>query len=192
MHPYPTRKLICCAALVVTNCLLVCGSAKAVEFEGVMLPNSLTAGGKNLRLNGMGLRTRAVFKIYVGGLYLESNSKDPAKILLADAGKLVQIHFLRDLTRDQLVDDFQHAFERNARDKTGQRDAFDRMLTLVPDVWKGDTLTFLYLPGKGTTLQVGDRELGVFEGKGFASAVFAMWLGPYPTSRDLQTGMLGK
>ena len=45
------------------------------------------------------------------------------------------------------------------------------MLALVPDVKEGSTLTFTYLPGKGTTLQVGNKELGVFEGKGFADAV---------------------
>ena len=65
------------------------------------------------------------------------------------------------------------------------------MLALLSDVKKGDTLTFTYLPGKGTTLQIGDKELGVFEGKGFADAVFSIWLGPKPPTADLKKGMLG-
>jgi hypothetical protein len=52
-------------------------------------------------------------------------------------------------------------------------------------------LTFTYLPAKGTTLQVGNKELGVFEGKGFGDAVFSIFLGPKPPSEDLQKGMLG-
>jgi hypothetical protein len=50
---------------------------------------------------------------------------------------------------------------------------------------------FTYLPGKGTTLQVGNKELGVFDGKGFADAVFSIWLGSKPPSEDLRKGMLG-
>jgi hypothetical protein len=43
----------------------------------------------------------------------------------------------------------------------------------------------------GTALEVDDRQLGVFEGKGFADAVFSIWPGPKPPSEDLKSGMLG-
>ena len=101
------------------------------------------------------------------------------------------MHFLRDLSRSQLVEGFQEGFENNVQDKTIQKAAFDRMLALIPDVKEGSTMTFTYVPGKGTTLLVGDRELGVFEGKGFADAVFSIWLGPKPPSDDLKKGLLG-
>ncbi len=77
------------------------------------------------------------------------------------------------------------------KDRASQKAAFDRMLALVPDVKEGSTLTFAYLPGKGTTLSAGSKELGVFEGKGFADAVFAIWLGPKPPSEDLKKGLPG-
>ena len=101
------------------------------------------------------------------------------------------MHFLRDLTKAQLVEAFQEGFEGNVKDRAPQKAAFDKMLALVPDVKEGSTLTFAYLPGKGTTLSAGSKELGVFEGKGFADAVFAIWLGPKPPSDDLKKGMLG-
>jgi hypothetical protein len=56
---------------------------------------------------------------------------------------------------------------------------------------EGETLTFAYLPGKGTTLQVGNKELGTFESKGFADAILSIWLGTKPPSEDLKKGMLG-
>jgi chalcone isomerase-like protein len=99
------------------------------------------------------------------------------------------MHFLRDLTRAQLVEAFQEGFEANAKAKAVQKAAFDKMLALAPDVTEGATLMFTYVPGKGTTLLVGDKELGVFEGKGFADAVFSIWLGPKPPSEDLKKGM---
>jgi hypothetical protein len=163
----------------------------AGELSGVTLPDTLKVGDKTLKLNGLGLRKKAVFKVYVGGLYLESPSKDAGAILTADQAKAIRMHFLRDLTKAQLVEAFQEGFDANVKDRGPQKAAFDKMLALVPDAKEGSTLTFTYLPGKGTTLSAGSKELGVFEGKGFADAVFAIWLGPKPPSEDLKKGLLG-
>jgi len=180
------------AAVLVVSAVLPLGTAAlAGELAGVTLPDTLKAGEKTLKLNGLGLRKRAVFKVYVGGLYLESPSRDAGAILASEQAKAIRMHFLRDLTKAQLVEAFQEGFEANVKDRAAQKAAFDRMLALVPDVKEGSTLTFAYLPGKGTTLSVGSKELGVFEGKGFADAVFAIWLGPRPPSADLKNGMLG-
>jgi hypothetical protein len=166
-------------------------AALAAELAGATLPDTLKTGEKTLKLNGLGLRKKAVFKVYVGGLYLESPSKDAGAVLAADQAKAIRMHFLRDLTKAQLVEAFQEGFEANVKDRVPQKAAFDRMLALVPDVKEGSTLTFTYLPGKGTTLSAGSKDLGLFEGKGFADAVFAIWLGPKPPSDDLKKGMLG-
>jgi len=166
-------------------------AALAGELAGATLADTLKAGEKTLKLNGLGLRKKAMFKVYVGGLYLESPSKDAGAILASDQAKAIRMHFLRDLTKAQLVEAFQEGFDANAKDKAAQKAAFDRMLALVPDVKEGSTLTFAYLPGKGTTLSAGSKDLGVFEGQGFAGAVFAIWLGPKPPSEDLKKGMLG-
>jgi hypothetical protein len=166
-------------------------AAVAGELAGITMPDALKAGEKTLKLNGLGLRKKAVFKVYVGGLYLECPSKDAGAILASDQAKAIRMHFLRDLTKAQLVEAFQEGFEANAKDKPAQKAAFDKMLALVPDVKEGTTMTFVYLPGKGTTLAAGSKELGVFEGKGFADAVFSIWLGPKPPSEDLKKGMLG-
>jgi len=166
-------------------------AALAGELAGATLPDTLKSGEMTLKLNGLGLRKKSMFKVYVGGLYLESPSKDAGAILAADQAKAIRMHFLRDLTKAQLVEALRAGFEANAKDKPGQKAAFDKMLALIPDVKEGDTLTFTYQPAKGTTLQVGNKELGVFEGKGFGDAVFSIFLGPKPPSEDLQKGMLG-
>ena len=185
------RTLSCAAVLVMLTASTLHTAALAGQLEGATLADTLTAGEKTLKLNGLGLRKKALFKVYVGGLYLESPSKDAGAILAADQAKAIRLHFLRDLTKRQLVEAFQEGFEANAQDKAAQKAAFDKMLALVPDVKTGSTLTFTYLPGKGTTLQVADKELGLFESKAFADAVFSIWLGPKPPSEDLRKGMLG-
>jgi len=191
MKSFVVGTLCLVAALVVSPVSTPGTVAVAAELSGVTLPDTLKVGEKTLKLNGLGLRKKAVFKVYVGGLYLESPSKDAGAILMADQGKALRMHFLRDLTKAQLVEAFQEGFEGNVKDQTPQKAAFDRMLALVPDVKEGSTLTFAYLPGKGTTLSAGSKDLGIFEGKGFADAVFAIWLGPKPPSEDLKKGLLG-
>ncbi|HZO38104.1 MAG TPA: chalcone isomerase family protein [Methylomirabilota bacterium] len=191
MKRFVVRTLSCTAVLVIVAASTLDTAALAGELEGATLPDTLKAGEKTLKLNGLGLRKKAMFKVYVGGLYLESPSKDAGAILASDQAKAIRLHFLRDLTKGQLVEAFQEGFDANAKDKAAQKAAFDRMLALIPDVKAGSSLMFAYLPGKGTTLQVGSKELGVFDGKGFADAVFSIWLGSKPPSEDLRKGMLG-
>jgi hypothetical protein len=180
------------AAVVIVLALSPLGTAAhAAELAGATLPDTVSAGDKTLKLNGIGLRKKAMFKVYVCGLYLESPSKDADAILAADQAKAIRMHFLRDLTKAQLVEAFEEGFEANAKDKAGQKAAFEKMLALIPDTKEGDTLTFTYLPGKGTALRVGDKDLGAFAGKGFADAVFSIWLGAKPPTEDLKKGMLG-
>jgi hypothetical protein len=191
MESSVVRTLGFTAVLVMLTASTLQTVALARELEGATLADTVKTGEKTLKLNGLGLRKKAMFKVYVGGLYLESPSKDADAILASDQAKAIRLYFLRDLTKAQLVEAFQEGFGANAKDKAAQKAAFDKMLALIPDVKTGSTLTFTYLPGKGTTLQVADKDLGVFEGKGFADAVFSIWLGSKPPSGDLKKGMLG-
>lgn len=166
--------------------------AAAKELAGVTMPDTLSVGDKTLKLNGLGLRKKAIFKVYVGGLYLEAPSKDAAAILASDQAKAVRMTFLRDVSKSQLKDAFAEGFEANAKEKAAaQKAAIEKLYSLIPDMKETQTLSLTYVPGKGTTVSHGDKELGVIEGKEFAEALFALWLGPKPPSEDLKKGMLG-
>lgn len=167
-------------------------SAQAKELAGVTMPDTLSVGGTTLKLNGLGLRKRAIVKVYVGGLYLEAPSKDAAAILAADAPKAVRMHFVRSVSKAQLIDSFKEGFEGNAKEKaTAQKANVEKLFGMLSDVQDGEAMTFSYVPGKGTTVSKGDKVIGTIEGKEFAGALFALWLGPKPPSEDLKKGMLG-
>src|SRR5512132_1323264 len=141
MKRFVVRTLSCAAVLVIVAASTLDTAALAGELEGATLADTLTAGEKTLNLNGLGLRKKAMFKVYVGGLYLESPSKDAGAILASDHAKAIRMHFLRDLTKAQLVEAFQEGFEANVKDRAAQKAAFDKMLALVPDVKEGTTMT---------------------------------------------------
>lgn len=191
MNSSLTKTLYRTAIVVMLALSVTTPPALSGELAGATLPDTLKSGELTLKLNGLGLRKKAMFKVYVAGLYLESPSMDSEAILAAGRAKIIRMYFLRDLTKTQLVDAFKEGFEANANDKVGQKAEFDKMLARITDVKEGDTLTFSYLPGRNTTLQIGSKELGDFAGKGFADAVFSIWLGPKPPSEDLKKGILG-
>jgi hypothetical protein len=172
--------------------LITASLAEAKELAGVKMPDTLSVGGKSLVLNGLGLRKKAIFKVYVGGLYLESASKDAPGIVAADTAKAIRMHFVRSIGKDKLIEAFREGFEANAREKmVTQKANIDKFLALTADVKDGDFWTFAYVSGKGTVVSHGEKEVGTFEGKDFADALFSIWLGPKPPSEDLKKGMLG-
>ena len=79
-------------------------SLQAATLAGVTLPDSVQVGGKTLVLNGLGLRTKFVVKVYVAGLYLEQKSSDANAIVKTDAPKRLVMQFMRDLSKKQLAD----------------------------------------------------------------------------------------
>ena len=179
-------------AVVLAGMLAAPLAAYAKELAGATMPDTLSVGGKTLKLNGLGLRKKAMFKVYVAGLYLEAPSKDAAAILSSNQAKAVRMHFLRDGSKDQLTAAFKEGFEENAKEKAAaQQNNIDKFLAMFSAMKEGEELTFIYLPGTGTTVSKGDKVIGVIDGKDFGDVLYAVWLGPVPPSEDLKKGMLG-
>jgi len=180
------------AVLAAAAALVLSTPAFARDLAGVTMPDTATVGDKTLKLNGMGLRKKVFFKVYVAGLYVETPSKDATAIIAADAARLVTMKYLRDVGKGKITEAFQEGFENNAKELAAKQKAnIDKMITAVPDLKDGDTMSFSYLPGKGTTLTHNGKDLLTVEGKEFADAVFLLWLGPKPPSEDLKKGLLG-
>src|SRR5262245_65111893 len=84
---------------------LASGTAVAGKMGDVVLPDSISVHGKQLVLNGMGLREATMLKVdvYVAGLYLETRSSDPAQILQSNQTKRIVLRFVRDVDRKDVV-----------------------------------------------------------------------------------------
>ena len=79
--------------------------ASAGERNGVTMPDTLRAGGQELVLNGMGLRTRyGMFKVYVGGLYLPGKTHDGRAAVDLEAPKHITMRFVRALDAATLAE----------------------------------------------------------------------------------------
>lgn len=177
------------ASLLVLLC--VAAVAAAVEVAGVNVPPTITAEGKTLHLNGAGLRTKLMFKVYVAGLYLENTSKDAAAVVSSDQVKSMRLAILRSLKGRQVSEAIEEGFEKNSKAQMGALKArLDKLGAMIPNVEKGDDIVLTYVPGKGTVVTVKGAEKGVVEGKDFADALFAVWLGTNPVQEDLKKELL--
>jgi hypothetical protein len=172
--------------------LTIAFPAKAKEVAGVSLPETTTVDGKTLRLNGMGLRKKVVFKVYVAGLYLEAPSKDAAAVISSDQVKRMQLSVLRSLSSHQVSEAIEEGFEKNSKaHMTALKPRLEKLETMIPNVEKGDQILLTYVPGKGTVVSAKNVEKGVIEGKDFADALFSVWLGGNPVQEDLKKALLG-
>jgi hypothetical protein len=164
-------------------------AARAVA--GVDLPDSAVVEGKTLVLNGAGLRTRYFFKVYVVGLYLERPATDAAAILGSDSIRRAHLHILRSLSGDEIGSAIRTAFEQNAGDAMPRlQDRLKRLESMFPAVDAGDTIVLTYLPGRGTEVVAKREQKGMIDGKDFADALFAVWIGAKPVDPELKTALL--
>src|SRR5262249_1033495 len=164
----------------------------AKEQHGVRMPDAITVEGKELKLNGMGLRKKMVFNVYVAGLYGESPSNNAATLISSDQVKRMTLFMLRDLGKDKIVDALRDGFEKNSKTQMPSlKDRLDRLASMIPDTKRASTIVITYVPGTGTILSGAPGERQVIEGKDFADALFSVWLGRSPVDDDLKKGLLG-
>lgn len=181
------------ALLIAVVLVLVTVPLEAGTLNNVTLPDTAQIGSTNLVLNGMGLRTKFMVKVYVAGLYLPQKSSDPSAILKADVPKRIVMHFVRDVSKSQLTDGFTESFDANSPDtaKTLKAD-IDRFYAALDAVKDGQELTFTYIPGTGTTVAMADKEKLTIATPAFAEMLFSVWLGPKPPNANLKKGLLGQ
>src|SRR5215831_10014771 len=89
---------------------------KAGTLAGVTLPDTEQVAGKTLVLNGMGIRTKYMVKVYIAGLYLEQKSSDANAIIKSDAPRQIVMKFVHGASKSQMADAFNEGFQDNTPD----------------------------------------------------------------------------
>src|SRR5262245_66464738 len=91
--------------------------AVAGELVGVTMPDTVSVGGKSLVLNGMGLRKKAIIKVYVAGLYLPAKQSSADAILKADTPRGLVMQFVREVEKDKSCNGWHEGLKDNSPDK---------------------------------------------------------------------------
>src|SRR5215472_15308342 len=178
---------------VVSFLLLAVFELHADTLGGVTLPDTAQVGSTNLVLNGIGLRSEYMVKVYVGGLYLEQKSSDANAIIKADAPKQIVMKFLHGASKSQMTDAFNEGFSDNAPEAMKTMKAqIDQLVAGLDAVKTGDTMVFTYVPGTGSSMAINGQNKVTIADPAFGPVLFSVWLGPKPPNADLRKGMLGQ
>jgi hypothetical protein len=177
-------------------CSLSGNNVIAATVDGVKIPETIVQAdtGRKLLLNGAGIRSKFIFSIYIGALYLPVKMHDVPAILKADVPNRVLMHCLyHEIEKAKLVDAWNEGFNSNLnqqqrKDLHGSIAQFNGMF---PALNRGDVVLLDYIPGKGTRLSFNGRILGTVEGRDFNKALLSIWLGEHPADTDLKAAMLG-
>lgn len=172
-------------------------AAQPAELEGVKLEPTAALGGATLQLNGAGVRTRAIFKVYVAALYVPQKSSDAAALLAQKGARRVAITMLRNVDADTFAEALNDGLKANHPEAQlaafkPQVDALNAALKAAGEARKGDVIRIEFTPEAGTrVLHNGQPRGAAIPGEDFYTALLRIWLGDKPADGGLKKGLLG-
>ena len=171
-------------------------AANAKTIANVDIPNNVshTDQSTKLILNGAGIRTKFIFDIYIGSLYLEKITKTSKNVYAAHGEKRISMHFLYDeVSKEKLVDGWNDGFKNNLTtdELTKFKAKIEKFNSFFISVKKGDVINLNFIPTTGTEVTINKKSVGLVEGDMFFTALLKIWLGDAPADDDLKKAMLG-
>jgi hypothetical protein len=176
--------------LFITN---ICFAQSIITEDGVSFPKVIkNSSGSDLFLNGIGYRKVTLFKIkvYAAGLYLHIPSENAHEILAMNTEKRLRIHFLRDVSKD----DVQEAFTDNFMDNNPEShflSKINELSSMLPAVSENDELEIIF-GETGISVNLNNQLLTHDNDKTFGTGVLRIWLGTEPPNRSLQKDILSR
>jgi hypothetical protein len=169
----------------------------AIDINGYKFDDTAKVAGKDLKLNGAGMRTKLVFKVYAAGLYLPEKKNNVADILKLEGPRRVTLQMARDVSSEEFGKAFMDGLNENVdrAEKAKIVSQIGRMgetFASVDGLKKGDVLHIDWIPGTGTISELNGKKLGdTIPDIAFYNAVLRIWLGDKPVDRALKPALLG-
>ncbi|CAB3909205.1 chalcone isomerase family protein [Achromobacter ruhlandii] len=183
-------------SVVLAACLTAAPALAAdMDVAGVRLPAQLSEGGHALVLNGAGLRTKFVVKVYVAALYASARSQDAATLINSNDPRRMRLQLLRDVDSKSL----DAALQEGLRDNTPKQElaalqpSAARLSALMAEIGsarEGDVID-LDFDARGVTITDNGKQRGRIDDPAFGRALLRVWLGNDPAQSSLKKALLG-
>ncbi len=170
---------------------------QAAEVAGIHFDAQAKVADSTLTLNGAGLRSKFLFKVYALGLYLPHKTGDATQAIAQAGPKRLRLVALRDVAADMFIEGLTKGIEKNhsssqlvaLKPRLGE---FAATLKGIGELAKGSVITLDLMPGGLTRLSANGAPLGNdIQGEDFYQALLRIWLGGNPAQDSLKEGMLG-
>jgi hypothetical protein len=169
----------------------------SVDVNGYKFEDTAKVAGKDLKLNGAGMRTKFVIKVYAAGLYLPEKKTTTAEILKQEGPRRVTLQMARDISSEDFGKAFMDGLNENVDKAEKQRlvaqiGKMGELFASVDGLKKGDVLHMDWIPGSGTQAELNGKKLGEpIPDINFYNAILRIWLGDKPVDRSLKPALLG-
>ena len=178
------------------GCLYLNAPVQAAEIAGVKLAETHRTGDTMLVLNGAGVRSRFLFKVYVAALSLPVRQTQADAVLAAPPPRRMQLAMLRDVSADAFSEALRKGLAANVN--AAQLAAlspriaeFEARIKSQGEAREGDVYV-LDETAAGMQLSVNGKPIGQpIAGPDFFRALLAVWLGDAPVQDDLKRALLG-
>ena len=183
-------------AALTTSAAFVPIAAQAADVGGIKVEDKATVGGQELVLNGAGVRTRLLFKVYVGALYLPQKTSNVADIVGKNQPRRLTLILQRDISADQLLEALRAGLAENNSQADldrikGQVNEFSAIFKTVGEARAGQVIHIDYTPADGTRILLDGASKGTIAGEPFNKSLLLTWLGDRPVQESLKKAMLG-
>ena len=168
----------------------------AAEVGGIRIDEKATLGGQELVLNGAGMRSRLVFKVYVGALYVPQKTSKAQDIVGRNQPRRMMLMLQRDVSADMLLESLRAGMAENNSQADldaikSQMDQFASIFKSVGEAKSGQVILIDYTPADGTRVMLDGISKGTITGEPFNKALFNLWLGEHPVQESLKKALLG-
>jgi hypothetical protein len=186
------------AGVLLATALVAAPALAVTDVAGVKFEDKARLGSSELMLNGAGLRTRMMFKVYAIGLYLPEHKTSADAALASKGPQRIQIVTLRDLTAKQFAEALIESLQNNNSEAElasikSAVEEFKATLLALDAAPTSSRITIDYVPDSGTQLALNGQPKGkVIPGEPFHRALLKVWLGSKPVQTDLKDALLGK
>jgi hypothetical protein len=173
-------------------------AAASVDVNGYKFDDTTQVAGKELKLNGAGMRVKLIIKVYAAGLYLPEKKSNVAEILKEEGPRRVTLQMARDVSSEDFGKAFMDGINENIDKAEKQRivaqiGKMGELFASVDGLKKGDVLHLDWIPGTGTQCELNGKKLGgPIPDINFYNALLRIWLGDKPVDKSLKPALLGE
>jgi hypothetical protein len=167
--------------------------------SGVSFPSQVSVGGANATITGVGVRKKAIFKVYAIASYMDASkinkAADPYTQLLSDGpAKQITMHFVRDVDAAKIREAFEESLKSNIPNYASSpaKKNADAFLAAQVDMKTNEEIILRWTQGGKLEVIAKGQSKATFTDPVLARGVWSIWLGASPISGDIKTGLVAK
>jgi hypothetical protein len=172
--------------------------ADAATMEGLQFEEQARLANRDLKLNGLGIRSIFIFKAYVAGLYVSEKVSSTQDMQRYSGPIRLQLRMLMEIGASDIKKALVDGMRKNVNEAQwlAMQDRvadFTRTIESIGVVRSGDTISLDFVPERGLLLAVNGIDKGsAIRGLDFYSAMLAVFVGDDPVDTRLKRGLLGQ